>query len=67
MVLKDVLDGKNSPMLFWLDAHWSGGDTAGENIQCPLLEELKIILDSNSSHFILIDDARLILASPLLP
>jgi hypothetical protein len=63
-VLKDILNEKSSPMLFWLDAHWSGGNTAGENIQCPLLEELKIILDSNSNHFILIDDARLILASP---
>jgi len=28
------------PTLYWLDGHWSGGKTAGENRQCPLVDEL---------------------------
>ena len=55
-------------MLFWLDAHWSGSQTYGEDDECPLLEELEIILSSNLKNFaILIDDARLFLAPPPLP
>ncbi len=55
-------------ILFWLDAHWSGGDTYGEQDECPLLEELNIIFKSSIKNFaILIDDARLFLAPPPLP
>lgn len=55
-------------ILFWLDAHWSGGDTYGEDDQCPLLAELKIIFSSPLKNFaILVDDARLFLAPPPLP
>lgn len=55
------------PALFWLDAHWMGGGTAGENDECPLLEELQIINDSECEHFILINDARLFLSPPPSP
>jgi len=55
-------------ILFWLDAHWSGGETYGEHDECPLLEELEIIFHSSMNNFaILIDDARLFLAPPPLP
>lgn len=55
-------------ILFWLDAHWSGGDTYGEEDQCPLLQELVIIFQSAIRNYaILIDDARLFLAPPPLP
>lgn len=30
--------------LFWLDAHWSGGETYGEKDECPLLDELRVVL-----------------------
>jgi hypothetical protein len=51
-----------------LDAHWSGGDTYGQEDECPILEELKIIFNSPIKNFaILIDDARLFLAPPPLP
>lgn len=57
----------NDNMLFWLDAHWSGGETYGEEDECPLIEELKIIYDSKKHFVILIDDARLFAAPPPSP
>jgi hypothetical protein len=53
-------------ILFWLDAHWSGGETYGESDQCPLIKELEVIFRySKKKNFaILIDDARLFLAPP---
>ncbi len=65
--LKLVVPQLNEPALFWLDAHWMGGGTAGENDECPLLEELQIINNSECEHFILIDDARLFLSPPPSP
>ena len=46
--------------LFWLDAHFSGGSTAGEQSHCPLMSELPQILSSRnaSNTVILIDDSR---------
>ncbi len=47
-------------VLFWLDAHYSGGDTAhAKDCETPIKEELKTILNDNPKHIILIDDARL--------
>lgn len=54
-------------ILFWLDAHWSGGQTYGEKDECPLIDELKIIFKSNKICAILIDDARLFMAPPPIP
>ncbi len=65
--LKLVVPQLKEPALFWLDAHWMGGGTAGENDECPLLEELEIINNSECEHFILIDDARLFLSPPPSP
>ncbi len=65
--LKSVVPQMKEPALFWLDAHWMGGGTAGENDECPLLEELEIINNSECEHFILIDDARLFLSPPPSP
>jgi hypothetical protein len=53
--------------LFWLDAHWSGGETFGEEDECPLLDEIAVIDGDGPSHIILIDDARMFLAPPDLP
>ena len=57
----------NDNILFWLDAHWSGGDTYGEEDECPLIEELEVIFKYNKNYVILIDDARLFLAPPPYP
>lgn len=62
------LASQNDNVLFWLGAHWSGGDTYGEQDECPLLQELEIIFSSAMKNYaILIDDARLFLAPPPLP
>ena len=63
----DSIIGNNENILFWLDAHWSGGDTYGEEDECPLIEELDIIFKYNKNYVILIDDARLFLAPPPYP
>lgn len=56
------------PVIFWLDAHWCVADqTAGERSQCPLLDELKVIKKLNDESVIIIDDARLFLATPQVP
>ncbi len=55
------------PSLFFLDAHWSGGGTAGVDSECPLLTELSIIMPWLRKHVILIDDARLFLKPPPPP
>lgn len=58
---------ENDNLLFWLDAHWSGGDTYGAKDECPLLEELASIFEHRKNQLILIDDARLFMAPPPLP
>ena len=63
----DSIIANNENILFWLDAHWSGGDTYGEEDECPLIEELDIIFKYNKNYVILIDDARLFLAPPPYP
>tara|TARA_B110000196_G_scaffold299839_1_gene292760 strand:- start:857 stop:1525 length:669 start_codon:yes stop_codon:yes gene_type:complete len=63
----DSIIANNENILFWLDAHWSGGDTYGEKDECPLIEELDIIFKYNKNYVILIDDARLFLAPPPYP
>ena len=53
IILREI----NKRCTFWLDAHYSGGDT-GETY--PILKELEIIKDHHiKEHTILIDDMRL--------
>ncbi|MEG3845592.1 FkbM family methyltransferase [Microcoleus sp. herbarium19] len=66
-LLQNTVSQLESPSLFWLDAHWSGGPTYGESDECPLLAEIEIINRSDCEHFILIDDARLFLSPPPPP
>jgi hypothetical protein len=58
-VLKGVLDKTTDRVLFWLDAHYSGGVTVGSDIPVPIFEELRLALThAVRDHVILIDDAR---------
>ncbi|GAB4513295.1 MAG: hypothetical protein OHK0046_13990 [Anaerolineae bacterium] len=66
-LLKEIIPQVAEPAIFWLDSHWSGGETYGENDECPLLDELQIINQSPVEHFILIDDARYFLCPPPEP
>ena len=60
VVLKNIMQLLNEPAIFWLDGHYSAGITAKGEKETPILEELNVILnESELSHIILIDDARL--------
>jgi len=57
--LPKILSTVQKPCLFWLDAHYSRGDTAKGEIDTPINQELKSIFDHHiKNHIILIDDAR---------
>jgi hypothetical protein len=66
-VLPPLVPQLETPAVFWLDGHWCGQQSYGETDQCPLIEELHVILQSPLPHILLIDDARLFLAPPPLP
>lgn len=57
--LGEVLAEIDSPVLFWLDGHYSGGITAKGEKECPIFAELEHIFASPLLHTVLIDDARL--------
>jgi len=65
--LSEIVPKLDSPSIFWLDAHWSGGETCGEMDECPLIQEIQAINTSNHDHFLFIDDARLFTSPPPHP
>lgn len=63
-VLPGVVTALQEPTLFWLDGHYSGGDTARADQDTPVVQEVRAILESCQAPFvILIDDARLFVGS----
>ncbi len=58
------LDG---PALFWLDGHYSGENTGGQESECPVLAEIAAIDASPHQHIVMIDDARLFTAPAPAP
>lgn len=59
VVLPECVRGLQAPALFWLDGHYSGGNTAQGEVDTPVSAELQTILDSPiKTHVILIDDVR---------
>lgn len=66
-VLADIVQQLDTPAIFWLDAHWSGGITYGQQIECPLRLELEIIKTSKQENIVLIDDASFFLSPPPAP
>jgi hypothetical protein len=60
LILVEIIKDSNEPVLFWLDAHYSGGKTARSILgDTPIEKELDIIFNTwNDKSLILIDDAR---------
>lgn len=59
-ILKDILPNIESNIVFFMDAHWSGGLTGRGNKDCPLNEELYNINKLfKHNAIIIIDDYRL--------
>jgi hypothetical protein len=59
-ILPEILKDVEKSCLFWLDAHFSGGPTARGELETPIIQELKCIINhpKKESHILLIDDAR---------
>jgi hypothetical protein len=57
--LPKILSRLSEPTLFWLDAHYSGEETARADTDTPIANELQAIFRHPvKKHVILIDDAR---------
>jgi hypothetical protein len=56
LLRKLLLEIPDTPALFWLDAHWSGGDTARGQTDPPTELELDVIHELRPNSVILIDD-----------
>lgn len=48
-----------NPVLFWLDAHYSGGPTKIGKTECPVIEEIQMIRRANPKHCIFVDDMQI--------
>jgi hypothetical protein len=59
-LLPRVLAELAEPAVFWLDAHYSGGQTARGPTDTPIMHELSAIVEHrlHREHVLLIDDAR---------
>ena len=55
--LRELANAIREPCIFWLDAHYSGGVTAGNNNNISIMSELDIIMARNNDHdIVLVDD-----------
>jgi hypothetical protein len=68
-ILPRILRDIDKRCLFWLDAHWSKGSTARGDLQTPIMQEIKCILNHPRAdeHAILVDDARLFVGADDYP
>jgi hypothetical protein len=65
--ISSILQKKRQSVIFWLDDHWSGGKTSGEEKDCTLLEEIQVINNWEGESIILINNASLFLSTPHKP
>lgn len=66
--LKWLMSKIDQPALFWLDGHYSAGNTARGLDDTPVCKELEYILGDNyNNHVVLIDDARCFGQDPQYP
>jgi hypothetical protein len=58
--IADVLSELSEPAVFWLDGHFSAGQTAKAELNTPIIAELdQVLCHRIPDHVVLIDDARL--------
>lgn len=57
-VLPKILSEQNTPLVLFLDGHFSHGGTGKGEKPCPLLEELRAIRDYPHQCLILVDDVN---------
>ena len=63
-----VLTEIDEPTLFWLDGHYSAGETARGEQDTPIMQELQHIFDApDYGHVVIIDDARCFGENPAYP
>ncbi|MBX3166741.1 MAG: hypothetical protein KF760_04990 [Candidatus Eremiobacteraeota bacterium] len=58
-VLANLTEALAKPAIFWLDGHYSAGDTALGDLETPIRAELEAVLSHSVPHAVIIDDARL--------
>jgi len=58
--LPEILEKIHTMWLFWMDAYYSGGITTKGDLQTPIVQELRLIINHPLAlqNVILIDDAR---------
>ena len=66
-LLGEVVSHLEGRSIFWLDGHYSFGMTAGEERECPVLDELSGLRGCGPDDIILIDDAHMFLVPPPPP
>lgn len=59
-ILPELLHSITEPITIYLDAHYSGGETAFGEEEVPLLYELEILKKREYDDIIIIDDTRLL-------
>ena len=63
-----IMERIDRPALFWLDGHYSAGETARGEHETPVREELEHIFRApDLGHVIVIDDARAFGTDPAYP
>ena len=65
-VLPTIINELKGNSFFWLDGHYSGEGTGGEENECPVMDEITIISKCKDA-IILIDDARCFYGPPPKP
>lgn len=55
--LPRVLSRLSDRALIWLDAHWTR-NVLGQEMDCPIRQELKALAHCNHKHIVMIDDAH---------
>jgi hypothetical protein len=67
LIISNVLRKINESAIFWLDGHYSGGDTAKGELECPIYKELEAIFQTKHNHLLIIDDARCFIGTNSYP